>query len=98
MKPPCTPNAVKAARASLWLLAGFVVVVLLTIRSQAEGPYFTSAKNPFFTKKDLVLDPRLVGRWHDVGQNADECHRIEKRDARSYLVKDESNTNEVCVA
>ena len=98
MKPPCTPNAVKASRAIRCLLAGCVAVVLLTIRSHAEGPYVTSAENPFYTRKDLVLDPQLVGRWHDVEKHADECHRIEKRDARSYRVRDEGNTNEVCVA
>lgn len=97
MKPPCTPT-VKAARAFPCFLAGFVAVVLMTIRSQAEGPYFTSAENPFYTKKDVVLDPRLVGRWHDVEEDAGKCLQIEKCDARSYSVKCECNTNEVWVA
>jgi hypothetical protein len=41
--------------------------------------------NPFYSDKDIVFDPRLVGSWHDKDEaNESQVWQFEKADDRSY--------------
>ena len=43
---------------------------------------------PFYTDKDLVFDPRLIGEWHETGKTNDaEIWNFEREGTNAYKLK-----------
>ena len=41
--------------------------------------------NPFYTEKDLIFEPRLVGTWQEKGKDQDpQTWKFERADAKAY--------------
>lgn len=72
-----------------------LIVPLLSVAAFLTGCLVTSVY-PFYTQKDLTLDPRLVGQWANAKQ-ASERWKFEKSGETGYQLTYTADDNKSCV-